>query len=678
MNIPGYEIFEVIGRGGSSIVYRAQQRSFDREVAVKVLREEARDEADERRRFLASGTRAANVIHPGSITVYETSEAAGHVFTAMELVHAGTLKDAIQMGMAEEDAVTCLLQICDALAAAHRAEVVHGDIKPHNILLRDPHQAVLTDYSGAVDEDLSEASHTIGSPLYISPEQVQGQPPSAASDIYSVGVLLYEILAGQPPFQGGSAAETALLHVNDTAPLLKGRYHVYNPTLQRMLAKAPEERYPSMAQAAYNIRRALKVLTEFDELPEETAPSLEPTPAGLQSAPLPADPHLHDTQMVPLDKATEIGLKPDMAQPPAENSKSSHDTPPPKPSRIDTATDAAADDLKLPSFDSKLEDTRTIPIIKPLQAEALISPSPENTTASAVSPQQEVRPATPAIVWLILAGALAYALWYWLPEAKEEFAQATQSMESVLHPPEPFSGAANKQTALELNSTSSHISTMEQDSISLPEPPIPATPMPTASDSNVSSQENSSEPALPIERTHLPDRAKEPPVLTADDLSMAMPGDLTAPLDSFELVEFIDELETPVASVENDPLDIDQSMEFSLAMHADLLTRHSNGDISLFLRPAEGYHSGVARLDQMSEDKLEQLNYVLRNHSGFTVQITDHRFSNESVSKKYSAKVSRFMQELGLPSERITLGSPSDTKDHSIELRILGLANLSE
>lgn len=705
MNIPGYDIFEIIGRGGTSTVYRARQRSLDRDAAVKVLRDEFLDDENQRQRFIQGGKRAATIVHPASITVYETGETSdGHLFIAMELISGGSLKDAINLGMAEEDAVSCLLQVCDALAAAHRADIVHGDIKPHNILLRDLHQAVLTDYSGAAEEDFSKAGYTVGSPYYISPEQVQGQTPEAASDLYSIGALLFEVLARHPPFQGETAGETAELHLHADIPKLEGRYKIYNPALQRMLSKSPAERYPSMAQAAYNIRRALKLLTDFNERPQSGAVALEPTAMGLQLPPLPEEQHLHDTQIVPLRPTEETTSTADSQDRSAVSDTPAAGEPPhfTDSQTMPVKTPGTERDPKLPDFGSDLADTRTIPTINaglhaeipddhepavPHAAFALDADNSKNTSPSQDSKKHSS--IAPALLWLAGAAGLAFMLWKGFPEAREELEQTTSVMGSMLESPaEHGAGEASDNVALEIapsssmsvnNAQQSSPSTESSSTATKPQEPQQtvspepvarrvSTPDTTAKISPVLETVSAGEtaPAVSGNTAPMPNR-----IITADDLTLATPGDVGGPMETFELVEYIDDQEAPSIAFVDDGSNQNQSMEFSLAMHADLLTRHDNGDISLFIKPQPGYHKSVARLDQASQDKLEQLNYILRNNDGFDVRLIDHRFTEPTVSKKYSAQISDYLKELGLPGSRIQLGNPLGVRDHAIELRLV-------
>lgn len=679
MNIPGYDIFEVIGRGGTSIVHRGRQRSLGREVAVKILRDDHKDDADGRRQFLEGGKRASQVIHPASISVYETGEADGTCYIAMELVDGGSLKDAIAIGMEETDAINCLLQVCEALGEAHRHGIVHGDIKPHNILLRDAQQAVLSDYSGAAMEEPT-SDEVVGSPFYISPEQIHGQPAQPASDIYSMGILLFEVITGQPPFHAQTSDDIVEQHLNAAIPDLEGRHRIYNPVLHRMLAKNPKDRYPSMAQAAYNIRRAMTLLTEFNQgqstqLPILEEPSDEKTKDSIELSTA----HLQDTQAIKLE-SVQSAL--------SDSEKHSPQTSPQEPSANTPAVEKVepeTTDIKLPDFGSDVIDTSPTPKLSMAPAEAARPKAQAPKARTAPQPKSpaddratEHSTIMPIIVWLGAAALLGIALWQYLPQVEEEFDQARQAMETAFNavetptvdndgatPLEPLQ-APNTPTAAPQTSPSNGAVTARQQVSNAAKTGAPTEP------ETIEEIPSGYTPAMPSTEATAPEAATPVPtdIATLDDLLYATPSDIGMPLATENIANHLESQEKPELSVKRDELKLNQSMAFALSLHADELNHLSSGEISLILYLEPGYHKGVARLDLASEARLAQIGTILADYDGFAIQIIDHRFTERPNSEKYARVLRDFLNQQGLPASRLEIGYPSQ-QDHRIELRLV-------
>lgn len=259
-HIPGYRLDRVLGKGAMSIVYLAKQESLDRRVALKVLDPALAADPAFSKRFAKEGRIIARLAHPHIVTIYDTAASAGYSYIAMEYLPSGSLKERIRVGLTVEQAVTILLQIAQALDYAHRQHCVHRDLKPANILFRDEDIAVLTDFGIAKNLDdqtqLTAAGWRIGTPNYMSPEQALGKPVDARSDLYSLGVLFYEMLTGQRPYQGQDAFETAALHIKAPIPTLPEPWRRFQPALERMLAKKPEQRFATAEELIQGVRQA--------------------------------------------------------------------------------------------------------------------------------------------------------------------------------------------------------------------------------------------------------------------------------------------------------------------------------------------------------------------------------------------------------------------------------------
>ncbi|MBF0256483.1 MAG: serine/threonine protein kinase [Gammaproteobacteria bacterium] len=277
--IPGYRIEALIAEGGMARVYRALQESLQRPVALKLM--QAAADPSDNRRFLEEGRTVAALRHPGIVTVYDIGSAGDQHFISMELVEGGDLESRIGKGMAEAQALQILRQIAICLDYVHAQGVVHRDIKPANILFRDEATPLLSDFGIAKqlqrDLKLTQADLALGSPYYLSPEQAQGLKIDGRSDIYSLGIVLYEMLSGKLPFRGKEAMDTILLHLNQPLPPLKKSLAHLQPLLERMTAKQPKERFRNCAQL-------LKALDQLPAASPQRQTRAQPTPKAPAAA----------------------------------------------------------------------------------------------------------------------------------------------------------------------------------------------------------------------------------------------------------------------------------------------------------------------------------------------------------------------------------------------------------
>lgn len=245
--IPGYIIEKHIGSGAMASVHLAIQQSLERKVALKIMATAMLGDPQFCERFLKEGKIVAQLNHPHIITIYDIGVVQNCYYMAMEYVAGGvTLKDRIQQGIAPELAATLLQEIASALGYAHGRGFVHRDVKPANILMRPDGSAVLSDFGIAKAFDgtqMTAVGATMGTPSYMSPEQIQGTGLDARSDLYSLGVVFFEMLAGRKPFQGDSIPTVLWKHVNDPVPRLPGRLAVFQGVVDCLLAKDPDDRY---------------------------------------------------------------------------------------------------------------------------------------------------------------------------------------------------------------------------------------------------------------------------------------------------------------------------------------------------------------------------------------------------------------------------------------------------
>ena len=252
-----YRIIALLGRGGMADVYRAEDERLGREVALKALPPEFARDPERIERFEREVRAAAKLTHPNIVTVYEYGVGEEHPFYTMALLPGGDLKVRIRAhpdGMPPSEALKVTAAMARALEYAHGQGFVHRDIKPENILFTADGTPQLTDFgiARAMSEGtrMTATGMSIGSPHYMSPEQARGQAVDGRSDLYSLGVVLYEMLTGRVPFDASDTFAVGLSHINDPVPALPGRLSAWQPVVERLLAKSPEDRHGSAGELA--------------------------------------------------------------------------------------------------------------------------------------------------------------------------------------------------------------------------------------------------------------------------------------------------------------------------------------------------------------------------------------------------------------------------------------------
>lgn len=261
-----YKLLNVVGDGGMAIVYRAEDLILDRIVAVKVLRAEFSSDEEFILRFRREAESATSLSHPNIVNIYDVGEEDHLYFIVMEYVEGKTLKEHIdeKAPLETEEALSIMKQIASAIRHAHENQIIHRDIKPHNILINELGEVKVTDFGIAIAMTSATITHTksvIGSVHYFSPEQAKGSIANEQSDIYSLGIVLYEMLTGVRPFSGDSPITIALKHLQDdfTAP------HELNPQIPeqvehiicKAMEKDPLNRYHSVVDMQYDLADAL-------------------------------------------------------------------------------------------------------------------------------------------------------------------------------------------------------------------------------------------------------------------------------------------------------------------------------------------------------------------------------------------------------------------------------------
>lgn len=284
-----YELTETLGEGGMALVYKAKDQILDRWVALKILRPQLVSDKEFVKRFHREAKAVARISHPNVVNIYDIGQDGDIHYLVMENIQEGNLKEKIEKkGILEPDeALSIAVQICEALVVAHRNNVVHCDIKPHNILLTSEGGVKVTDFgiARAVNSaTLAQTETVIGTAHYFSPEQARGGLIDASSDLYSLGVVLYEMLTGQVPFRGDSPISVALKHLNEE-PLPPSQLKAnlskrIDKLVMKALDKDPKKRFANaseMLTALENVAKTYKskvLATELDSDSTQVLPRL--------------------------------------------------------------------------------------------------------------------------------------------------------------------------------------------------------------------------------------------------------------------------------------------------------------------------------------------------------------------------------------------------------------------
>jgi serine/threonine-protein kinase PpkA len=247
--IPGYRVLHPIGQGGQAMVYMAERAADRLTVALKVLDRQVRQDRVYLERLKREYQVLAAIDHPYVAKIYDQNFSGALPYIAMEFVPAGTLAGRMRGGVEARDALRLVGQIAHALDAIHAKGIVHRDLKPANILFRADGRPVIVDFGLAKDlsatSTLTIAGQLLATPRYTSPEQCLNLPVDGRSDLYSLGVILYEMLTGERMYESANSAKVINMHVNAPVPRLPEPLSGHQGMLDRLLAKKPEDRFQS-------------------------------------------------------------------------------------------------------------------------------------------------------------------------------------------------------------------------------------------------------------------------------------------------------------------------------------------------------------------------------------------------------------------------------------------------
>jgi hypothetical protein len=276
IDIPGYKILRQLGRGGMATVYLAVQALVEREVALKVMAPQLSVDPSFGERFLREARIAARLRHPHIVAVIEVGVHGDLHYAAMEYLSGGPILKRDGDSLELSAALRAVREIAQALDYAHGKGVVHRDVKPDNIFLREDGSAVLGDFGIARAVDASGAvtrtGAVVGTPVYMSPEQLRGKSVDGRSDLYSLGVVFHQLLLGHPPYVADDALALGIMHMTSPLPQLPGALAMAQPLLSRLLAKEPDDRFQNGAEVVHAVLRLEAELQAGTQVPTEQLP----------------------------------------------------------------------------------------------------------------------------------------------------------------------------------------------------------------------------------------------------------------------------------------------------------------------------------------------------------------------------------------------------------------------
>ena len=261
-----YQIIRSIGEGGMANVYLAYDTILDREVAVKVLRGDLASDEKFVKRFQREAKAASSLNHPNIVEMYDVGEDNGNYFIVMEYIDGKTLKSLIKKrgALSLSETVDIMMQLTSAIACAHDSYLIHRDIKPQNVLILEDGRVKITDFGIAIamnSAELTQTNSVMGSVHYLPPEQANGSGATVKSDIYSLGILMYECLTGKLPFKGDNAVEIAIKQMKEKIPSLCAQNDLIPQSIEnivlRACAKNPKNRYDSASEMYEDLKTAL-------------------------------------------------------------------------------------------------------------------------------------------------------------------------------------------------------------------------------------------------------------------------------------------------------------------------------------------------------------------------------------------------------------------------------------
>ena len=269
-----YEIIRSIGEGGMANVYLGYDTILDRNVAIKILRGDLSNDEKFVRRFQREALSASSLAHPNIVEMYDVGEDNGLYYIVMEFIDGKTIKQLLKKrgSLTISEAIDIMLQLTDGMTHAHESYIIHRDLKPQNVMIKSDGQIKITDFGIAMalnSTQLTQTNSVMGSVHYLPPEQANGKGCTTKSDIYSMGIIFYELLSGSLPFRGDNAVEIALKHIRDPLPSLRDDNPAIPQSIENIIrratAKNPKNRYDDAKSMHSDLLTAL----DYDRMNEE-------------------------------------------------------------------------------------------------------------------------------------------------------------------------------------------------------------------------------------------------------------------------------------------------------------------------------------------------------------------------------------------------------------------------
>lgn len=249
VQIAGFRVLRQIGEGGMSKVYLAEREADDAQLVLKVMDPKLREDEVFLQRFIQEYRIISKIQNEHVVRIFDQGVDDRHAYITMEYFSGGDLKERLKNGISSINALKLMVQIAKALDAVHAAGVVHRDLKPQNLMFREDNRLAIADFGLAKElnseMNLTQVGMVLATPLYMSPEQVIGRKADKRSDMYSLGIIMFELLTGTQPFTADNAAALGYMHVHADIPRLPKRLAGYQPVIERLLAKDPEQRFQS-------------------------------------------------------------------------------------------------------------------------------------------------------------------------------------------------------------------------------------------------------------------------------------------------------------------------------------------------------------------------------------------------------------------------------------------------
>ena len=290
LTIPNFTLGKEIGRGGMARVFLGEQLEPKRKVAIKIVTPQGNDPKI-LEDLQKEGDTVAQFSHPNIVTVFSCGVIEKNYYLAMEILNGGDLKKKIESGVTDLEAFNIMLDMAKALEHAHKRGTLHRDIKPENILFHEDGQAVLVDFGIAKAQntvsEFTRVGAVVGTPHYMSPERALGKEIDERSDLYALGVVLYEMLMGKKVFDGGDTFAISYAHVHEPVPDLPEAKKKYQALLNKLLAKNPDDRFQTATQLIAQLKKYLRRLKPVTDTTHSFAPLPEMAALKKKSSPLP-------------------------------------------------------------------------------------------------------------------------------------------------------------------------------------------------------------------------------------------------------------------------------------------------------------------------------------------------------------------------------------------------------